>query len=85
MLAYPTEDQKGKFIGIFWSIFNLGGVVGAAVSLGNNYDNTVRPPSLLPPPLAHLLLPILSPIPVSLAPNFIFPLYSPSLVPSPLD
>ncbi|KAI0641080.1 MFS general substrate transporter [Trametes meyenii] len=41
MLAYPTEDQKGKFIGIFWSIFNLGGVVGAAVSLGNNFDNTV--------------------------------------------
>ncbi|EJF58842.1 MFS general substrate transporter [Dichomitus squalens] len=40
MLAYPTEDQKGKFIGIFWSIFNLGGVVGAAVSFGNNFDNT---------------------------------------------
>lgn len=43
MLAYPTEDQKGIFIGIFWSIFNLGGVVGAAVSFGNNFDNTVRP------------------------------------------
>ncbi|CDO71726.1 hypothetical protein BN946_scf184920.g10 [Trametes cinnabarina] len=41
MLAYPTEDQKGKFIGIFWSIFNLGGVVGAAVSLGNNFHNTI--------------------------------------------
>ncbi|RPD70831.1 MFS general substrate transporter [Lentinus tigrinus ALCF2SS1-7] len=41
MLAYPTENQKGMFIGIFWSIFNLGGVVGAAVSLGNNFDNTV--------------------------------------------
>ncbi len=44
MLAYPTEDQKGMFIGIFWSIFNLGGVVGAAVSFGNNFDNTVRFP-----------------------------------------
>lgn len=44
MLAYPTEDQKGIFIGIFWSIFNLGGVVGAAVSFGNNFDNTVRFP-----------------------------------------
>ena len=42
MLAYPTENQKGKFIGIFWSIFNLGGVVGAAVSFGNNFHNTVR-------------------------------------------
>ncbi|OJT12892.1 UNC93-like protein [Trametes pubescens] len=41
MLAYPTEGQKGMFIGIFWSIFNLGGVVGAAVSLGNNFDNTI--------------------------------------------
>ncbi|KAI0757538.1 MFS general substrate transporter [Daedaleopsis nitida] len=41
MLAYPTENQKGMFIAIFWSIFNLGGVVGSAVSFGNNFDNTV--------------------------------------------
>jgi len=40
MLAYPTENQKGKFIGIFWSIFNLGGVVGASVSLGQNFHST---------------------------------------------
>jgi len=39
MLAYPTEDQKGKSIGIFWSIFNLGGVVGAAVSLARNFHS----------------------------------------------
>lgn len=39
MLAYPTEYEKGKFIGIFWSIFNLGGVVGAAVSLGQNFHS----------------------------------------------
>ena len=39
MLAYPTEAEKGKFIGIFWSIFNLGGVVGAAVSLGQNFHS----------------------------------------------
>ena len=42
MLAYPTESQKGRFIGIFWSIFNLGGVVGASVSLGQNFHSTVR-------------------------------------------
>lgn len=36
MMAYPTEGQKGKFIGIFWAIFNLGGVVGASVALGLN-------------------------------------------------
>lgn len=41
MLAYPTENNKGKFIAIFWSIFNLGGVVGATVSLGQNYDSSV--------------------------------------------
>ncbi|KAF4597058.1 hypothetical protein EYR40_007508 [Pleurotus pulmonarius] len=31
MLAYPTESQKGRYIGIFWTIFNLGGVVGASI------------------------------------------------------
>ncbi|KAF9466868.1 major facilitator superfamily domain-containing protein [Collybia nuda] len=39
MLAYPTEDQKGKFIGVFWAIFNLGAVVGASVSLGQNFHS----------------------------------------------
>lgn len=42
MLAYPTEGNKGKFIGVFWTIFNMGGVVGAAVSLGQNYGSDVR-------------------------------------------
>ncbi|CAL1696847.1 unnamed protein product [Somion occarium] len=39
MLAYSTESQKGLFIGIFWSIFNLGSVVGASVSLGQNFNS----------------------------------------------
>ncbi|KAI0317919.1 MFS general substrate transporter [Amylostereum chailletii] len=39
MLAYPTESQKGRFIGIFWAIFNLGGVVGASVSFGRNFHS----------------------------------------------
>lgn len=42
MMAYPTEAQKGKFIGIFWSIFNLGGVVGASVACGRNWHSDVR-------------------------------------------
>ncbi|GLB36694.1 putative MFS general substrate transporter [Lyophyllum shimeji] len=42
MMAYPTEDQKGRFIGIFWSIFNLGGVVGASVALGQNFHSTAN-------------------------------------------
>ncbi|THH26745.1 hypothetical protein EUX98_g7448 [Antrodiella citrinella] len=39
MLAYSTESQKGIFIGIFWSIFNLGSVVGSSISLGQNYNS----------------------------------------------
>lgn len=42
MMAYPTEDQKGKYIGVFWAIFNLGGVVGASVALGQNFNSKVR-------------------------------------------
>ncbi|KAL0068046.1 hypothetical protein AAF712_004949 [Marasmius tenuissimus] len=40
MLSYPTEAEKGKYIAIFWSIFNLGAVLGAAVSLGQNFHST---------------------------------------------
>lgn len=32
MMSYPQEHQKGKFIAIFWVIFNLGGVIGSLVS-----------------------------------------------------
>lgn len=42
MLSYPTENEKGKFIAIFWSVFNMGAVVGAAVSFGTNFDSLVR-------------------------------------------
>ncbi len=56
MLAYPTEDQKGQFIGIFWSIFNLGGVVGASVSLGQNFHSEVFCLYMLPlVPCSHNL------------------------------
>ncbi|KAG0698386.1 MFS general substrate transporter [Suillus ampliporus] len=42
MMSYPTEAQKGMFISIFWAIFNLGGVVGSAVSFGTNFKNTAN-------------------------------------------
>lgn len=32
MMSYPSEKNKGKFISIFWVIFNLGGVIGSLVS-----------------------------------------------------
>lgn len=41
MLAYSTETQKGLFISIFWTIFNIGSVVGASVSLGQNFHSKV--------------------------------------------
>lgn len=41
MMAYPTEGEKGKYIGVFWAIFNLGGVVGASVALGQNFHSKV--------------------------------------------
>ncbi|KZT22210.1 MFS general substrate transporter [Neolentinus lepideus HHB14362 ss-1] len=40
MLAYPTETQKGLFIGIFWAIFNMGAVIGSAVAFGQNFKST---------------------------------------------
>lgn len=39
MMAYPTEGEKGKYIGVFWAIFNMGGVVGASVAFGQNYHS----------------------------------------------
>ncbi|KAG1733025.1 uncharacterized protein EDB91DRAFT_650783 [Suillus paluster] len=42
MMAYPTEAQKGTFIGYFWVIFNLGGVVGSVEAFGLNFYSTVK-------------------------------------------
>ncbi|KAI9296872.1 MFS general substrate transporter [Neoconidiobolus thromboides FSU 785] len=39
MLGYPTENEKGKYISIFWIIFNMGGVIGGLISFGVNYTN----------------------------------------------
>lgn len=39
MMGYPDERQKGKFISVFWIIFNLGAVIGSLVPLGYNIQN----------------------------------------------
>ncbi|KAJ2725777.1 hypothetical protein GGI07_000984 [Coemansia sp. Benny D115] len=39
ILSYPLENEKGKFITIFWVIFNLGGVIGGIMLLGTNYNH----------------------------------------------
>jgi MFS family permease len=38
MWAYPTEDRKGFFLGLFWVLFNLGGVVGGGITLAANWS-----------------------------------------------
>ncbi|EJD54159.1 MFS general substrate transporter [Auricularia subglabra TFB-10046 SS5] len=45
MLAYSTEEAKGRYIAIFWAIFNMGAVIGAAVPLGH-YAKTLEDQSV---------------------------------------
>lgn len=40
MMSYPREEEKGKYIAIFWVIFNLGGVIGSLVPLFENLHST---------------------------------------------
>ncbi|GAQ12036.1 UNC93-like protein C922.05c [Aspergillus lentulus] len=40
MMSYPRENEKGKFIAIFWVIFNLGGVIGSLIPLGQNMHSS---------------------------------------------
>ncbi|KAI8455356.1 major facilitator superfamily domain-containing protein [Phakopsora pachyrhizi] len=44
MLAYATESTKGKYIALFWIIFNLGAVLGEAIALGKNYNDITDSP-----------------------------------------
>jgi len=36
MISYPGEGQKGRYFAWFWAIFNMGGVIGALIPLGQN-------------------------------------------------
>ncbi|KAF2014166.1 MFS general substrate transporter [Aaosphaeria arxii CBS 175.79] len=40
MMSYPTEGEKGRYIGIFWAIFNMGAVIGGLVPLIQNVHST---------------------------------------------
>jgi MFS family permease len=42
MLSYPPEQSKGKYISWFWMVFNLGGVIGSLVPLGQNLHSHAR-------------------------------------------
>ncbi|KAI1317525.1 hypothetical protein EDD11_008332 [Mortierella claussenii] len=40
MMAYPREQDKGKYIGYFWGIFNMGAVLGSIIAFAINYNVT---------------------------------------------
>lgn len=40
MMAYASEGEKGRYIGIFWAIFNAGAVIGGLVPLIQNVAST---------------------------------------------
>jgi len=44
MLSYPPEEKKGRYIAVFWMIFNMGGVIGSLVPLGQNIHVTTNSP-----------------------------------------
>ncbi|XP_051121294.1 UNC93-like protein 1 [Andrographis paniculata] len=37
MTSYPPHDRKGTYISLFWSIFNLGGVIGGLIPFILNF------------------------------------------------
>ncbi|ORZ16007.1 major facilitator superfamily domain-containing protein [Lobosporangium transversale] len=48
MMSYPTEDNKGKYIACFWSIFNLGAVLGSVFPLVMNSRPGMDPDDFSP-------------------------------------
>jgi MFS family permease len=42
-LSYALENQKGLFFGLFWLIFNMGGVIGGFLAMGINMTPDVTP------------------------------------------
>ncbi|KAL1539815.1 UNC93-like protein 1 [Salvia divinorum] len=40
MTSYPPHDRKGSYIALFWSIFNLGGVIGGLIPFAMNFHRT---------------------------------------------
>ncbi|KAA8520590.1 hypothetical protein F0562_014846 [Nyssa sinensis] len=38
--SYPPSDRKGTYISLFWSIFNMGGVIGGLIPFILNYNRS---------------------------------------------
>lgn len=39
MMSYPEEKNKGKYVSIFWAMFNIGGILGSVITLGVNLES----------------------------------------------
>lgn len=46
MTSYPPPARKGTYISIFWSIFNLGGVIGGMIPFILNYHRSAEAASV---------------------------------------
>jgi len=42
MMSYPHRSQSGRFVSIFWGIFNSGGVLGCIMSFLINFSHTAE-------------------------------------------
>ncbi|CAN6564638.1 unnamed protein product [Malus baccata var. baccata] len=40
MTSYPPPNRKGSYIALFWSIFNMGGVIGGLIPFVLNYHRS---------------------------------------------
>ena len=40
MVTYTTDGTRGRAIGLFWVVFNLGGAIGSLASFGLNFHST---------------------------------------------
>ncbi|KAK4570955.1 hypothetical protein RGQ29_029707 [Quercus rubra] len=40
MKSYPPAHRKGVYISLFWSIFNMGGVIGGLIPFVTNYNHS---------------------------------------------
>ena len=41
MMSYPLEKDKGRAFSLFWTLFQLGTLVGASISLGLTAHSTL--------------------------------------------
>ncbi|KAJ7553459.1 hypothetical protein O6H91_06G098900 [Diphasiastrum complanatum] len=39
LMSYPPAESKGRYISLFWVIFNLGGLLGGFIPFSLNYNN----------------------------------------------